>query len=208
MSLVGPIHRHPTNVVLFAACWGILSVLLGGLVAPHIKDRTSVGLEIITWVQIVTNFLLLASLPGVIIFLLLRKWRAALSYFVSGCIAYSSIEATLMLKGDRFAFTSGPHREITEIYNLRKPEFDLIHSGARLVGLNRQCHPPDSCECWLVIDPSQSSGVVADVGRWHPPKARIFIDEDALPPFHFAMIDVRQINATAYSVLGCTPPIW
>jgi hypothetical protein len=144
MISVGQIRRHPINVILFAVFWGILSALVGGLVAPHVRDGTSLQFKIIGFLESTVVFFLLVSFAASVAFLLLRKWAAVLSCAASGCIFYLSIVAALMLKGDRFAFTSGPHREIAEIYNEHIREFETTNSEPRLVDLVVKIRHSDS----------------------------------------------------------------
>jgi hypothetical protein len=65
--------------------------------------------------------------------------------------------AASALRGDRFIFTTGPHREISDIYNQRWPEFGLTNPEAHLISLDEQCHPPNECSCWVLVDRAHTS---------------------------------------------------
>jgi hypothetical protein len=107
-------------------------------------------------------FSILALGIGCVIQLFRKKWRHALSYFVAGCVLYLSAFASLALRGDSFAFTAGPHREIAEIYELRRSGF--APNKQQFFNLGEACHPPRECDCWLLWDPHHSSVVDADIG--------------------------------------------
>lgn len=193
---------RPPNVILFAIGWSILFALTFGLIAPRVRDGTGLPAHILGFIGLFAALFLYFSFLGGVLFLLRRNWKSALYYFVAACTLYASFAAEKALKGDRFAFTSAPHHEIAGIYTKRQFEFNSTHSISRLVDLDVQCHPPEGCACWLLIDPAQSSGVKKEIGRWHRPTTPIF-PVDTLP-VNFAIIDVKQIDSNAYSILGCS----
>lgn len=55
------------------------------------------------------------------------------------------------IRVDRYNFTEGPHKEIAEIFHQRHADFVTL--GPRLVPLENQCHPSNSCTCWVLWDP-------------------------------------------------------
>jgi hypothetical protein len=119
-----------------------------------------------------------------------------------------ALNALHELSGDGFA--ASRHREIADIYRRRQSEhqsefvFDqtkLSGMGPHLVSFDIQCHPRDECECWVVWDPRHVSGIEGDIGRSHKPASSIFPHETFYP--QFSRVDVRRIDADAYSVLAC-----
>jgi hypothetical protein len=193
---------HPTNIIPIAFFWAVPFALLDGLIGSRIKDGTSSWAYFFGILGLFDRLFFLFVLIGGAIFLLGRGWKSALCYFAASCILYVSIIGSLALKGDRFAFTAGPHREIADIYNRRRSELDLTNRNPRLLDLDSQCHPPGGCACWAVIDPVHSSGIENEIGGWHRPTAAIF-PLDTLP-INFAIVDVERIDSVAYSVLGCS----
>jgi hypothetical protein len=111
--------------------------------------------------------------------------------------------ASLALKGDRFTFTAGPHSEISAIYSQRRLEFEQLVVTPRLIDLDHQCHPPSCCACWIVVDPKHTSGVEKEIGGWHRPDPASIFPVGAIP-LQFEIVDVRRIDANAYSVLECS----
>jgi hypothetical protein len=193
---------HPVGVVFAGILWGALFVMIG-LYAT--RDETN-GLNVIGRVPgqitIVYELFFLASFVVGIVLLFKREFLIAACYLFISFAGDVPICALQWLKGDRFVFTSGPHGELGEIYAQRRSEFtSMASSSPRLIALDNQCHPPADCECWIVLDPTHTSGIEQDIGGWHAPKSLI-LPVNTLPP-HFAIVDVRRLDEDAYSVLGC-----
>ena len=134
-----------------------------------------------------------------IVLLFKRNFLNAICLIVVVCSVYFPVYALNAIRGDRTRFTDGPHREIADIYHERRPAF--VSPGSRLVPLDNQCHPPNWCTCWVLWDPSHTSGAEQDLGRWHRPKSSAF-PTDAFP-IEFELVDVRRLDPDAYSVLAC-----
>jgi|SRR5215813_11574621 len=105
---------------------------------------------------------------------------------------------------DDLQLTVRAHKAIAAIYHQRRSELGASVKGYRLVEL--QCMPPlHSEECWIMFDPSHGSGVDAEVGRWHRPSNYPIFPTDT---FRFGSVDIRRIDADAYSVLTRSGPDW
>jgi hypothetical protein len=194
------------NIIVISATWGVLYVLIDGIVLRGVLKEFSLFGQALRIVTVCYLLFGIVAFGGSAFFLLRRKLQSALFYLASACIVCVSIYASLAVKGDRFAFTSAPHSEIADIYNQRRSEFGLtaptiINQTPRLVALDEQCRPPSGCECWIVVDPAHTSGVEQDIGGWHRPKASIFPTDTF--PRHFEIVNVRQLDSDAYSAMGC-----
>jgi hypothetical protein len=188
---------YPTNIVAAAITWGVAFALVEGLLSPHIKDGTSAE-ALFLIIDLLNGALLFVGLIGAVILLFRRKWRSALCYLSVACVLYASMMASSALQGgDRFFYTSGPHREIAEIYQMRRSE--LAPDKQQFFSLEQACRPPGGCDCWLLWDPNHSSHVETDIGGWHRPYTPFFPQDSG-----FAIVDVRRIDSNAYSVLGCS----
>jgi hypothetical protein len=70
---------------------------------------------------------------------------------------------------------------------------------------SRRCwhryHPPNACGCWIAIDPEGAGGVEKEINGWHRQPASIFPVNTF--PRKFEIVNVRRLDAKAYSVLGC-----
>ena len=80
-------------------------------------------------------------------------------------------------------------------------------SSLLFVSLDDRCHPPTECQCWIVFDPAHRSGIAQDIGGWHRPKTTKQFMYAFSPGPYFAIVDVKRLDAKAYSVLGC-PVDW
>src|ERR1700730_5246026 len=193
------IISYPTNVITIAAVSGVIYIVTDGIISPRVKDGVSVPAKVLAFVAVSYFLFLFAVLIGTAISLLRRKWFSAICYFVATCMAYVSINVTSALKGDRFMFPGWSHREIADLYNQRRSELIAFTSrGTHLAALGEQCHPPRSCECWILWDPARASGAEREIGGWLRPTASIFPRDSG-----FAIVNVRRLDADAYSVLSC-----
>ena len=198
---------RPAKIVLGGVLWGALFFLLGlyftqdirdgidpkGFVPPSVWGRIPAGLFLLLILPYIGAFLI-----GVVS-LFRRKFLNAICLIG---VAYSIHVPTYALdaiRGDRTRFTDGPHREIADIYHQRHADF--VSPGPRLVPLDDQCHPPNWCTCWVLWDPSRTWGADNDLGRWHEPKSSAF--PTGTLPIEFELVDLRRLDADAYSVLAC-----
>jgi hypothetical protein len=183
--------------------WGLLFALIDGIAFPTVRDAAS-PFQILGLFMVFHVLFLFVMLIGSTVLLLRLKWLSAVCYFASASILVASSLAALALKGDRFAFTAGPHREIADIYYQRRSEFAVPSPDPRFFALKSQCRPPSGCECWVLVDLAHTSGVEREIGGWRRAQASIFIDWDAVGPKDFAIVNVKQIDSNAYSILGCS----
>jgi hypothetical protein len=157
------------------------------------------------WGRVPGEIFLLLILPYVGAFVIgvaLLFQRKILSATCLIGVAYSVLLPTYAvdaIRGDRTHFTDGPHREIAAIYHQRHSDF--VSPGPRLVPLDNRCHPPNWCTCWVFWDPARTGEVEKDLGRWHEPKSSAF--PTGTLPIEFELVDVRRLDADAYSVLAC-----
>jgi hypothetical protein len=196
------LYRHPTNVFFAGVLWGALFVAIG---LYETLDVTN-GMQVLGHVRsqivvIYALFFLVAFIAG-LIFLFAGRFFAAFCYIGTACMMYVPLHALEWLKGDRFYITSGPHSEIADIYDRRQSQLAAAANfNPLLVPLDNQCHPPPDCQCWVVLDPGHTTGVEREIGGWHRPATYILPADET--PIRFAIVDVRRLNADAYSVLGC-----
>jgi hypothetical protein len=196
------LFRHPTNVFLAGILWGTLFVAIGLYATRDVTNGLQVAGHVPPWIGLTCMLFFVVVFVRGIVLLLTARFFAAFCYLVTGCMMYMPLFALLWLKGDRFTFTSGPHREIADIYD--RSQTTLIAAAnfnPLLVPLENQCHPPPDCQCWIVLDPGHTTGVERDIGGWHRPGTYILPADET--PVHFAIVDVRRINVDVYSVLGC-----
>jgi len=194
---------YPTNLVSISVIAGVLFIVTDGVLSSHVKDASGVLFKAPRVAGVCFILFFVASLVGTAVSLIRRNWVSSLCYFAAACIAQASSYAALAVKGDRFTFTAGSHRDIADIYDQRRADLDAAALQApRLVALDEQCHPPAGCQCWILMDPARASGAEKESAGWHRPTAPVF-PTDTLPR-HFAIVNVRRIDANAYSVLGCS----
>jgi hypothetical protein len=194
-----PAHSVALGFVTAAAT--ALHLLLNVVVSPRVKDATSLQFNIIGTLELAFFLFIYALLIAGVVLLLRRKLFLSVCYLTACATTYASCFVAAALKDDRLTFPSGSHREIASIYHRQEANFDGNNRTPRLVFLDQQCHPPNGCECWVVIDPDRRSTVENDVGGWRRPTAAMF-PSDTLP-VHFAMVNIRVLDSSAYSVLGC-----
>jgi hypothetical protein len=192
---------YPTNIIALSIVSGALFIISDGVISRHLKDATGLLFKALSGIEVLCFLVFFVIFIWGVGCLFMRRWLSVLYHLLATCIAIASIYASFAVKGDRFTFTAGAHDEIAGIYNRRLAEFNRHNDSSRLIPLDDQCHPPNGCECWIVVDPGHTSGVEREVRGWHRPTAPIFPMETF--PRHFEIVDVRQLNPEAYSVLGC-----
>ena len=193
---------HPTNMVVVATMWSVVFCVFVGFAFPYGRNVTGLALKVLQLAELIHLLFLFFALIGVVVFLIRFKFVAALSYFASAFIISAFLYGSLAFRGDKFTFPDASHREIADIYNQNQSEFATATSAPRLFSVDRRCHPPNGCECWILVDPDRASGVEKEVGVWHRPTANIFPMNTL--PMHFAIVDVKRIDSEAHSVLGCS----
>jgi hypothetical protein len=192
-------HSIVLAIVIVAAT--ALDIFLEVLAGPRVKDSTSPLFSVIAATELFYVLFAYSLLIVGVVLLLRRKLFMSVCYLAAGALGYMSFYAVAALKGDRLTFPAGAHREIAAIYERRDVDFEINNASPHLVSLGEQCHPPDGCGCWVLIDPGHTTGVENDRGGWRRPTASIFITERL--PMPFAIANVRVLDSAAYSVLGC-----
>jgi hypothetical protein len=178
-----------------------IHVLVNVVFLPRARDAMSLQFGILAFAEIAFFlFVYLLFISG--IFLLLRR-RLFFSacYLLAGAVTYASCFAAAALKDDRWTFPSRSHREIVGIYHEKSAYFDMDRSRPHLISLGQQCHPPNNCECWILIDVGHSSEIERDVGGWRGPTAPIFLADTTT--VRLSIVNVEVLDSSAYSILGC-----
>lgn len=204
--LTTPLSR-PGKIILAGLLWGALYFVIGLYFTQDIRDGIDPKgfVPPSVWGRVPSGIGLLLILPYMgafmtsIVLLFKRNFLDAICLIGVVCSSHLPVYALDAIRGDRTRFTDGPHREIADIYHQRRPDF--ISSAPRLVPLDNQCHPPNWCKCWVLWDPSPSSEVEQDLGRWHRPKSSAF--PTGTLPIEFELVDVKRLDPDAYSVLAC-----
>jgi hypothetical protein len=186
---------YPANVIALSIVSGALFIITDGIISPRVKDATSLTFKALGGIEVLCFLIFFVIFAWGIVRLVMRSWLSVPYHLLATCIAIGSLYASAFVKGDRFTFTAGAHDEIASIYNRNLAEFSRQNTGPRLISLDEQCHPPNGCECWIVVDPDHTSGVENEVHGWHRPAASIFSMETFSR--HFEIVDVRQINPGA-----------
>jgi len=197
--------RHRTTVVVFGTIiWAVTFALVDGYVSPREKYAFSLASEALALFDLVHVLLLYTLAIGAMYLLFRRKFFAALPLIFGACALYIASYAAAGLRGDRFVFTAVVHRQIVDIYNNRPTEFQVAGQTPYLFSLGDRCDPPapDVCGCWVLVDRSHSNETKREIGGWHRPAAIIFSHISI--PINLAIVDVKAINADAYSILGCS----
>lgn len=193
-----PLHAVTLGFVTAVAT--PLYMYLRVVVEPRIKDGLSPQLRsIVTFETAFILFMYTLLIAGVVL-LLRRKLFLSMCYLAAFAATYASGFAVASLKDDRLVFPSRSHREIADIYRLQEVDFDATNRTPHLVYLNEQCHPPNGCRCYVLMDPDHRSGVENELGGWHQPTIPIFPNT---LPVRFEIVHVRALDSAAYSVLGC-----
>jgi hypothetical protein len=204
--LTTPLLRSGT-IILGGLLWGALCLVIGLYFTQDIGDGIDPKgfVPPSVWGRVPPGFTLLLVLPYVgafmtsIVLLFKRSFLNAGCLISVVCSSLLPVYALDAIRGDRTHFTDGPHREITDIYRQRRADF--VSPGPRFVPLDNQCHPPNWCSCWVAWDPSETSEVEQELGRWHQPRTHAFLIVSF--PVEFSAVDVRRLEPHAYSALAC-----
>jgi hypothetical protein len=192
---------HSVTLALLTAAAIALHLFLNVVISPHVKDAVSLPFNLLAAAELIFYLLIYAFFFAGAILLLSRKLFSSVCYLAAGAAAYASCFAAAALKDDRLTFPSGSHHEIASIYHRNEVNFDINNPTPRLFFFDEQCHPPNGCGCWILIDSGHRSLAENDLGGWRRPTAPIF-PPDTLP-VRFAIVNVRTLDSSAYSVLGC-----
>lgn len=192
---------HPVTLGFVTAAATALYMFLSVVVEPRFKVAFSLQLRSIVIFQIAFVLFMYALVIAGVVLLLRRKLFLSVCYLAAFAATYVSGFAVASLKDNRLVFPSRSHREIADIYHRQEVDFDVTNRTPHLVYLNEQCHPPNGCECYVLMDPDHRSGVENELGGWRRPTIAIFPQN--LLPVRFALVNVRALDASAYSVLGC-----
>jgi hypothetical protein len=194
------IFSRNAKVIYLGLLIGVSYVAIDAGILPRIKDGTS-PLQSLGLIAVICFLFSVSMLICGAVLLLKQRWISALCFLIAGFMGPGSQYVSLALKGDRFTFTAGPHNDIAAIYLSRQSDFEQNNVSPRLFELGHECDPPSGCQCWIVVDRAHTSGVEREIGRWHRPAASIF----PMDTFsrHFEIVNVRRLDADAYSVLGC-----
>jgi hypothetical protein len=192
---------HPVMLAFVTAAAILSNLVVSVIVSPRFKDALSVQAKLITQFEIAFALFFYGLLIVVVVLLLRRKLFLSICYLAAFAATYASCLAVASLNDSRMVFPSRSHREIANIYQRRDVDFDATNRTPHLVYLNEQCHPPNGCECYVLMDPDHRSGVESDIGGWRRPTSPI-LPLDLLP-VRFAIVHVSALDSSAYSVLGC-----
>ncbi|MBI3700100.1 MAG: hypothetical protein HY242_06570 [Afipia sp.] len=203
MNLTGqkifPSHAATLGFVTAAAI--VVDMFVSVVVEPRFKDARSLQFEIVAALELAFGLFIYALFIAGVVLLLRRKIFLSSCYLAAFAATYVSGFAVASLKDNRLVFPSRSHREIADIYQRQQANFDESNRMPRLVFLDEQCHPPNGCGCWVLMDPEHRSGVETELGGWRRPTISIFPQN--LLPVRFALVHVRALDSSAYSVLGC-----
>jgi hypothetical protein len=192
---------HPVTLGFVTAAAIVLNLFVSVIVEPRFKDASSLQAKLITQFEIAFALFFYGLLIAVVVMLLRRKLFLSMCYLAAFAATYASCFAVASLNDDRLVFPSRSHREIADIYNRREVDFDATNRTPHRVFLDEQCHPPNGCGCWVLMDPDHRSGVENDLGGWRRPTSPM-LPLDLLP-VRFAIVHVSALDSSAYSVLGC-----
>ena len=193
---------HPGALGFVTVAATTLHLFLNVIVLPRAKDATSFQFSVVTLAELAFYLFIYALLISTAVLLSHNKLLLFVCYLAAFATTYASCFVAAAVKNDRLIFPSGSHREIAGIYQRQDMDFDVNNRTPHLVLLDEQCHPPNGCECWILIDPDHRSAVENDLGGWRQPTASIFPPD--MLPISFAIVNVRVLDSSAYSVLGCT----
>lgn len=191
---------HAVTLGFVTAAVIILNLFVSVVVSPHFKDGLSLEHRVIVRIQIAFALFIYASLIAGVVLLLRRKLFLSVCYLVACAATYASGFAVASLNDSRLVFPSRSHREIADIYRGQGVDSDATNRTPHLVYLNEQCHPPNGCECYVLMDPDHRSGVENELGGWRRPTIPIFPNT---LPVRFEIVHVRALDSSAYSILGC-----
>ncbi len=192
---------HSTVLAIVIVAATALDIFVEVFAEPRVKDSTSALFSVIGVIQLFYVLFTYSLLMAGVVLLLRRKLFLSVCYLAAGAVGYMSFYAVAALKDDRLIFPAGAHREIAAIYERRDVDFEIERSSPHPVSLGEQCHPPSGCGCWVLIDSGHTSGVEDDRSGWRRPTASIFLPVTI--PDRFAIVNVRVLDSSAYSVLRC-----
>jgi hypothetical protein len=192
---------HPVTLGFATAAVIALNLFVSVIVSPRFKDAVSLENRLITQFEIAFALFFYGLLIAVAVLLLRRKLFLSMCYLAAFAATYASCFAVASLNDNRMVFPSRSHREIADIYHRQEVDFDATNRTPHRVFLDEQCHPPNGCGCWVLMDPDHRSGVENDLGGWRRPTSPM-LPLDLLP-VRFAIVHVRALDSSAYSVLGC-----
>jgi hypothetical protein len=199
---------HAVTLGLVTAAVMVLHLFLGVIVKPRVKDAMSFEFKVVGILELAVVLFMCVALIAGIALLFRRKLFISMCYLVACVAVYASDFAVASLNDNRLVFPSRSHREIAEIYRRQDVDFEATNRTPHLIFLNEQCHPPNGCECYVLMDADHQSGVENELGGWRRPTIPIFPDT---LPVRFEIVHVRALDSSAYSVLGCgigIPPPW
>jgi hypothetical protein len=192
---------HPVTLGFVTAAAIALHMFVSVIVEPRTKYSWTLQFKVVAYLDLAFVLFLYGLLIAVVVLLLRRKLFLSMCYLAACAATYGSGFVVASLNDNRLVFPSRSHREIADIYQRRDVDFDAANRTPHLVFLDDQCHPPNGCECYVLMDPDHRSGVENDLGGWRRPTSPI-LPLDVLP-VRFAIVHVRALDASAYSVLGC-----
>jgi hypothetical protein len=194
-------------IILFAVTLNLLSILAKVDIEPHVHDGTSWIAEALDHIFGFQALLFFVSPIAFLLFIFQRYWLAALAWFSAFWMTFASQFVVSDLLDDRHVFPTRSHREIADIFGQRSFEFRLDDPRPHLVNLHDRCHPPQDCECLVLVDPSRTSSAEKEIGGgwlgngWHRPTISAFLSDDG--DVIFALVNVQRLGSGAYSVMGC-----
>jgi hypothetical protein len=191
---------HPVTLGLVTAAAIALHMFLSVIVAPRTKYSWTLQFKVVGYLELAFVLFLCGLLITGVVLLLRRKLFLSMCYLAACAATFASDFAVASLKDNRLLFPSRSHREIAAIYQRQGVDFDATNRAPHLVFMDEQCHPPNGCECYVLMDPDHRSGVENERGGWRWPTILIFPDT---LPVRFEIVHVKALDASAYSVLGC-----
>jgi hypothetical protein len=198
MRKIFPSHAVTLGFVTAAVI--ALYIFVRVIVEPRFKDALSLEANVVATIKLAFVLFLCGLLIAGVVLLLRRRLFLSMCYLAACAATFASDFAVASLKDNRLVFPSRSHREIADIYLRQAVDFDATNRTPHLVFLNEQCHPPNGCECYVLMDPDHRSGVENELGGWRRPTIPIFPDT---LPVRFEIVHVKALDASAYSVLGC-----
>jgi hypothetical protein len=199
MRKIFPSHAVTLGFVTAAAT--ALHMFVSIIVEPRTKDSRTLQFEIVASLELAYFLFVYALFIASVVLLLRRKLFLSVCYLAACAATYASGFAVASIKDNRLVFPSRSHREIADIYHRQEVDFDATNRNPHLVFLDEQCHPPNGCRCYVLMDPDHRSGVESELGGWRRPTIPIF-PPDTLP-VRFEIVHVKALDSSAYSVLGC-----
>jgi hypothetical protein len=200
---------RPTSIIFLSTIFGVLFIAQRTFFTSPKKNELLDALLAAFIVSYVA--LLCALIIGFVVYLIKLSFDTAFCYLVAACVMFASTEgsiyASALRRGDRFVFPDASHAEIAQIYRNLDAVPRLVKPGVTnrvpgLIALGDECHPPTGCECWIALDRSHDREIEKDIGNWHRPTSAVFPTNTL--PVYFAIVNVKKIDADAFSILGCS----